>query len=143
MVRCKTIFFIGVIFVSIESTAQEPNEDIKNKITAQMKLLRKAHLQSDTSIADQLYHHELWLTSQSGKKYSKKEALINLTNHFETYEYSEIAFKQIAREVVMTNLINERKYKGYETGRFRLTMTWVIDERKWKIISMQSSRIKI
>ncbi len=128
--------------VTMSGTAQETNPEMKEQIEQQINNLRTAHLNSDVDLAKKIYHPKLILTSQSGKKYDKAAALANTKNTFESYENSDIQFLQISRNVVLTNYINERKYKGFDKGRYRLTVVWTKFKEIWTIISMQSSKIK-
>jgi hypothetical protein len=143
MLYIKTLitFFLSV-FVSIGVLAQEIGTEVQSEIQNQIDNLRTAHLNSDVDLADKIYHPNLILTSQSGKKYKKDVALVNIKNTFESYESSDIEFVHISDDVVLTNYINERKYKDYDKGKFRLTVVWTLHEDSWKIISMQSSKVK-
>lgn len=132
--------FLLMCLCSFEGSAQAV--DALAEIQDQINALRKAHLNSDVDLANQLYHPKLIVTSQSGKKYTKKEALENIKNSFEYYENLEIEFMPLSNDVVLTNYLNERKYKDFEKGIFRLTTVWTKDEGDWRIISMQSSRLK-
>ncbi|TMM58652.1 nuclear transport factor 2 family protein [Maribacter algarum] len=127
--------------VNASLLSQEPNVKERD-ILKQIEHLRTAHLNSDVDLASELYHSQLILTSQSGKKYKKDVALVNIKNTFESYESSDIEFVYISDDVVLTNYINERKYKDYDKGKFRLTVVWTKHEDAWKIISMQSSKIR-
>ncbi|WP_350288915.1 nuclear transport factor 2 family protein [uncultured Croceitalea sp.] len=130
------------ILFSFCISAQEITPEIKGQILNQIDSLKIAHLHSDSSLANRLYHPDLMLTSQSGKKYNKKVALINIKNTFESYQNSDIVLLKVADDVIISNYINERKYKDFPKGKFRLTTVWKIHEGSWKIISMQSSKIK-
>jgi len=134
------VFF--VFLTSYGITAQDVSPEITVEIQKQIENLRKAHLNSDKALADKLYHPNLILTAQSGKKYKKELALKNIENTFENYESSDFDFLQVAPDVVLTNYINERKYKDFKKGKFRLTVVWTKHEGDWQIISMQSSKIK-
>ena len=114
----------------------------REQIRQQIETLRLAHLQSDTVLAKQVYHDQLLLVSQSGKKYGKADALANITNPFEIYEYTELTFLPIAKKVVITNYVNERKFVGYPKGIYRLTAVWKKEKGKWMMMSMQSSKMK-
>ncbi|MFS4467214.1 nuclear transport factor 2 family protein [Maribacter sp. 2210JD10-5] len=138
----NTVALISLTLISIGVFAQEASPEIKDQIQEQIDNLRTAHLNSDVDLADSLYHPKLILTSQSGKKYKKDVALKNIENTFEHYESSEIEFLAITENVMLANYINERKHKGLEKGRYRLTVVWTDDEGIWKIISMQSSEVK-
>ncbi len=140
----KLISAIGcVFFVAMSSMGQETDSrSIELKIYLQIEALRKAHLRSDTTLANTLYHPDLILTSQSGKKYNKKEVLENIKNTFEYYEDGNADFLRLSEDVILTNYINERKYKDLPKGAFRITTIWKIYEGSWRIISMQSSKIK-
>ncbi len=130
------------IILFIGCGTQESQSDILDQIQRQIDNLKKAHLNSDVDLADRLYHPNLILTSQSGTKYDKEVALKNIENTFESYVNADIEFLQVSNSVVLTNYINERKYKDFDKGRFRLTVLWIKHEGEWKIISMQSSKIK-
>lgn len=132
------LFFIG----NASLLSQETTVKKQDAILKQIEHLRTAHLNSDVDLASKLYHPQLILTSQSGKKYKKNVALVNIKNTFESYESSDIEFVYISDDVVLTNYINERKYKDFEKGAYRLTVVWTKHEDAWKIISMQSSKIK-
>ena len=136
MILKKTSFIVMTLLLSQLLSAQEV--EIKKQINA----LRTAHLNSDVALVDTLYHPDLILTSQSGKKYKKDVALENIKNTFESYESSDFEFLKVSDEVVITNYINERKYKDIPKGTFRLTVVWTKHEGVWKIISMQSSKVK-
>ncbi|MDB4293155.1 nuclear transport factor 2 family protein [Maribacter sp.] len=139
----KNIFVLFLItFISLASHAQVPSAEITAQIQAQIEKLKTAHLNSDVTLADKLYHPNLILTSQSGKKYNKDVALINIKNTFESYKNSEIQWLQVSGDVVLTNYINERKYKDFDKGTYRLTVVWTRQEGEWRIISMQSSQVK-
>ncbi len=125
-----------------QGMAQEVPKTIQSKILMKMDLLRQAHLNSDPGLADTIYHPLLILNSQSGKKYDKETALKNLENKFEMYRTSDIEFLQVTDGAVLVNYINERKYGNFEKGVFRVTAIWVQVTEGWKIISIQSSRIK-
>ncbi len=128
---------------AIVGNAQEVSSAIKGEIQGQINKLRTAHLKSNVALADKLYHPHLILTSQSGKKYNKEVALLNIKNTFEAYESAEIEFLTVSDDVILTNYINERKYKDFPSGSYRLTVVWTIHEDTWKIISMQSSKVKV
>ncbi len=130
------------MFFSLIGIAQEVSHKNKIDITHRISELRNAHLNSDEKLVSDIYHSDLILTSQSGKKYTKKIALINIKNTFESYESSDIEFLKLAENIVLTNYINERKYKNFDKGKFRLTVIWKFENERWQIISMQSSRIK-
>ncbi len=139
----KTIVLTILIFVvTLNCWGQEVAPSTQKKIEQQMVLLKEAHLESNPEFAERIYHKDLVLTSQSGKKYGKETALINLKNSFELYQSSAVEFLQITEDVVLTNYINERKYTSFEKGTFRLTVIWKLEQGTWQIISMQSSRIK-
>lgn len=139
----KTAFFLLLTFCfSHIGMAQQMDAKITSEIQKQIENLRTAHLNSDMALADKLYHPDLILTSQSGKKYKKGVALMNIKNTFESYKSSDIEFLQVSDYVVITNYINERKYKDFEKGTYRLTVVWTMYESEWRIISMQSSKIK-
>ena len=131
-----------ILFVTLNSWGQELGLSAQKKIEQQMLLLKEAHLESNPELADGVYHKDLVLTSQSGKKYGKKTALLNLKNAFDLYESASVYYLHITNDVVLTNYINERKYANFEKGTFRLTAIWKFDQGIWQIISMQSSRIK-
>lgn len=130
------------ILFSFSINGQGITSEIKSQILNQIDSLKIAHLNSDSSLANSLYHPDLILTSQSGKKYNKEVALINIKNTFESYQNSDIVLLKVTENVIISNYINERKYKDFPKGKFRLTVVWKIHEGSWKIISMQSSKIK-
>ncbi|MFP2995390.1 nuclear transport factor 2 family protein [Spongiivirga sp. MCCC 1A20706] len=134
LLACLLFCFLGF--------AQQVSPETQQQIKQQIENLRTAHLKSDAELAAKIYHQDLILTSQSGKKYKKEVALKNLKNAFEIYESSDIEFLNASDAVVITNYINERKYKDLDKGVFRLTVVWKQYQGDWKIISMQSSRIK-
>ncbi|WP_350284612.1 nuclear transport factor 2 family protein [uncultured Croceitalea sp.] len=139
----KLLFILFLaLFAVVQTNAQELRPEIKLQVQEQIENLRTAHLNSDVDLADKLYHPDLILTSQSGKKYNKEVALKNLENTFEYYENSDITFLPISENVVLTNYINERKYKDFDKGTYRLTVVWTKHRGKWRIISMQSSKVK-
>jgi len=144
MINAAKVVAITVL-VSLTSwcgRAQETGYEIRIQILEQIDNLRTAHLNSDIALADSLYHPDLMLTSQSGKKYNKEIALSNLENTFESYESSDIEFLTVSDDVILTNYINKRKYKDFDKATFRLTVVWTKHENEWKIISMQSSKVK-
>ncbi|WP_298487453.1 nuclear transport factor 2 family protein [uncultured Maribacter sp.] len=130
------------LFIYMGCISQEISTAEKEQILLQITNLKTAHLNSDAVLADKIYHDNLILTSQSGKKYSKKEALANIKNAFESYENSDISFLNIDTNVILTNYSNKRKFKGLDEGEYRLTVVWKKQETNWVIISMQSSKIK-
>ncbi len=136
------VLFLFALLLSYWCSAQDISSENITQIEHQIEQLKIAHLNSDSAMADALYHPKMILTSQSGKKYNKEIALKNIENNFEIYESSEIEFLPISNDVVLTNYVNERKYKTLEKGRYRLTVVWTKHEKQWKIISMQSSKIK-
>ena len=136
-----TIFLL-FICAEVSFTQATPNETEKN-ISKQLRKLRTAHLTSSPELADGVYDKKLILTSQSGKLYSKKEALLNIRNKFEFYENSDILFLHPNKEVVIVNFINERKIKGFGIGKYRVTSVWVKKNGDWKIISLQSSKVRV
>ncbi len=138
----KSIITFCCCFFFLFGIAQEVSNEKKQQIKEQIAQLRTAHLNSDIDLATKIYHPNLILTSQSGKKYDTKVALLNLKNTFESYENSAIEFLNLAENVVLTNYINKRKYKDFDKGRFRLTVIWMFEKERWQIISMQSSKIK-
>ncbi len=140
-IRAVCILYL-FLAVGTSGFAQDVPADVQSKITAQMALLREAHLNSNPQLAENLYHPKLILTSQSGKTYTRELALSNLKNAFEFYESSDIRFIQVAKDVVLTSYLNERKYVNFDKGTFRLTAIWKLENGQWQIISMQSSRIK-
>lgn len=138
------IIFLLCVYITVSSCGEikKANSEISELIHKKIDELKTAHLNSDVALADKLYHPDLMLTSQSGKKYGKEVALLNIKNTFEMYENSEIEILTVSPNVVLTNFINERKYKDFDKGTYRLTTVWTTHQREWKIISMQSSKIK-
>ena len=137
-----TVLTILVFLLTFNGWGQEVAASTQKKIEQQLELLKEAHLKSSPELAERVYHDDLVLTSQSGKKYGKETALLNLKNTFELYQSSAVEFLQISNDVVLANYINERKYANFEKGTFRLTAIWKLEQRIWQIISLQSSRIK-
>ncbi|RKR15202.1 uncharacterized protein DUF4440 [Maribacter vaceletii] len=138
----RLLVILCTLFISTYCISQEINAIEKEEIQLQITNLKNAHLNSDVDLANKIYHENLILTSQSGKKYSKKEALANITNAFESYESADIVFLKIDTNVVLTNYINKRKFKGFDEGEYRLTAVWKKQANNWVIISMQSSKVK-
>lgn len=137
----RILIIVLCIATNISVLAQDVSKKDKDIILQQMANLRSAHLNSDTNLADKLYHPDLILTSQSGKKYKKELVLENIQHNFESYKNSDIEFLRVADNVILTNYINERKYEGFDKGKFRLSVVWKKSESTWRIIAMQSSRI--
>ncbi len=139
----KILLIIVVTLFAVSGNAQDISTEVTAQIHKQIKYLRAAHLNSNVDLADKIYHPSLILTSQSGKKYNKEIALVNIKNTFESYENSEIEFLSISENVALTNYINQRKYKDFPKGTYRLTVVWTMHNDTWKIISMQSSKVKV
>lgn len=137
--RLLIIFLFLATNISI--VAQEVSESEQELILKQLENLRTAHLNSDVDLVDRLYHPNLILTSQSGKKYKKEVVVQNIEHKFESYQNSDFEFLKVTDDVVITNYINERKYKGFDKGKFRLSVVWTKSKGTWQIIAMQSSRI--
>ena len=136
----STIFLI--LFCVAFVFGQNQGQKAEQEIVEQMKTLREAHLTSDSELAHDVFDKKLILTSQSGKIYKKKDVLKNIENKFESYENSGIRFLHLSKEIVIVNFINERKFAGFVKGKFRVTAVWLKSGNVWRIISMQSSKIK-
>ena len=141
----KTIlqrFTYFIFFFACVVHGQEVDAAVQKEILSQMEHLKKAHLESNPALGDLVYHPNLILTSQSGKKYGKEMALTNLENTFEKYEVSDLEFVTVSETVMLANYLNTRKYKDFPSGTFRLTAVWTKNEVAWQLISMQSSKVK-
>lgn len=136
--------FLGYFFslFCVLAHSQELSQQDKTAIQKQLENLRTAHLNSDSVLVKSIYDTDLVLTSQSGTRYDFDTAVKNLQHKFESYQSSDFYFLPLDANVVLTNYINERKYEGFDKGKFRLTVIWRKHEDNWKIVSMQSSRIK-
>ncbi len=138
----KLVVFVCTLFIAITGVSQDISTSEREQILHQITNLKTAHLNSDTVLANKIYHDNLILTSQSGKRYHKKEAIANIKNTFESYESTDVHFLKIDTNVILTNYMNKRKFKGLDEGEYRLTVVWKKQEDNWVIISMQSSKIK-
>lgn len=135
--------FVICTFCVAVNFAQEVDENTKGEILKQLENLRTAHLKSDAKLADNIYDEKLILTSQSGKKYTKKDALANIKNKFGFYENSDIEFLKLNGRVVITNFVNERQIANFNQAKYRVTAVWIKRKETWKIVSLQSSKVII
>lgn len=133
---------ILIIVFGINANGQSIANVDKTKIQNRIEQLRTAHLESSADLADQIYHKDLVLVSQSGKKYGKADALRNIQNKFESYENAKLEWQSISDDVVLTTFVNRRKYANFPPGRFRLVAIWKKESSDWQLISLQSSRLK-
>ena len=140
----KIIF--AILFIACCSSisfAQSANEKTEREISDLMRQFAEAALKSDISVGEKIFAENMILTSQSGKVYTKKDALLDLKNPFEKYENDEVKFIHLAKKTVIVSYQNTRKRKTLDEAKYRVTAVWVKKKDGWKIVSMQSSKIVI
>ena len=137
----RYLFLPVVLIFAVSASARQIDERAKKQILGQLEKLREAHLKSDPKLAADVYDKKLILTSQSGKKYPKRDALRNIENQFKFYENSDLEFVRLSKRVIVLNYINEREIANFPRGKFRVTAVWVKMKGNWRIASLQSSRI--
>ena len=120
---------------------QSANEKNERDITNLMQQFAEATLKNDTSVAEKLFAENLILTSQSGKVYPKKDALLDLKNPFEKYQNDELKFIHLDKKIVIVSYQNIRKRKTLDEAKYRVTAVWKKNKEGWQIISLQSSKI--
>ncbi len=123
------------------SFGQSVNETTESRLSNLMTQFVEAALKSDTSVAEKIYAQDMILTSQSGKVYLKKDALLDLKNPFEKYENSELRFIHLSQKVVVVNYLNTRQRKTLEEAKYRVTAVWKKNKTGWQIVSLQSTKI--
>jgi hypothetical protein len=121
--------------------SQDSEKKAEAEITQIMQRLADANLRSDPTIAKKHFADELVLTSQSGKVYTKKDALLDIKNEFEKYENTDLRFIHLSKKIVLVNYQNIRKRKSLDEGKYRVTAVWTKSKAGWQIVSLQSSKI--
>lgn len=122
-------------------SAQSNGAKAEREITDLLQKFADAAVRSDTSVAESLYADELFMTSQSGKLYTKKEAVQDLKNSFRSYQNDDLKFLHLNKNTVVVNYQNTRKRETLDEAKFRVTSVWVKRKGEWKIVSVQSSKI--
>jgi hypothetical protein len=102
--------------------------------------LSEARLRSDLTVPSRIFGDDLALTSQSGKLYGKADALQDFANPVEEYRDEELIFRFYG-DTALVNLVNQRKRKGMEAAKFRVTSVWIKRSRQWFMVAMQTTRI--
>ncbi len=140
----KVVFVIfAVVSLSLVCLGQNTNGKAKQQISRQLSLLVKAHLTSDAKIAGGIYDDRLILTSQSGRVYGKNDSLKNIKNKFGFYKNSDVRFLHLKKNIVVVNYINEREIGDFPRAKYRVTTVWLRRKGAWKIVSLQSSKIRM
>lgn len=130
-----------LVFCAVSIFAQTQREKTEREITDLMQKFADAALKSDPSVAENIYGDEMILTSQSGKTYTKKDALLDVKNSFEVYRNDDLKFIHLNKKSVIVNYQNTRQRKTLDEAKFRVTAVWVKKKDGWKIVSLQSSKI--
>jgi ketosteroid isomerase-like protein len=138
----KTIFTILLLTCCVSITfAQSANQKTEREITSLMQQFADAALKNDVSVAEKIFAENLILTSQSGKVYPKKDALLDLKNPFEKYQNDELKFIHLDKKSVIVSYQNTRKRKTLDEAKYRVTAVWIKNKSGWQIVSLQSSKI--
>jgi hypothetical protein len=137
----STILLLILITLTTITYAQSATENTEREITDLMQKFAEAALRNDSSVAEKIFADDLILTSQSGKVYGKKDALLDLKNPFEKYENDEIRFIHLNKKTVIVSYQNTRKRKTLDEAKYRVTAVWVKNKTGWQIVSLQSSKI--
>ncbi len=138
----KIFSIILVLFVLTTITfAQSATEKTEREITNLMSQFAAAALKNDVAVAEKLFAENMILTSQSGKVYPKKDALLDLKNPFEKYVNDEVKFIHIDKKTVVVSYQNTRKRKTLDEAKYRVTAVWTKNKSGWQIVSLQSSKI--
>ncbi len=112
----------------------------EQEITKLLGEFRQARLQGDIAAPSRIFAEDLVLTSQSGKLYGKAEALQDFANALEEYRDEDLFFRFYG-DTAIVNLVNQRKRKGTEAAKFRVTGTWLKRGGQWFMVAMQTTRI--
>ena len=128
------------VCVSALYASAQPDTD-ETAIAALLQRLVEAQLRSDPSVAELTYDDGLLLTSQSGKVYGKRDALVDVKNVFDSYRNDDLKFVHLDKNIVILNYQSTRQRRGFDEGTFRVTSVWVRKNGGWKIVSLQSTRI--
>lgn len=139
--RMKSFIATISLMFAVSAAAQTPPSKVQNEITLLMKSLADAALKSDPSVAEKIYDDSLIMTSQSGKVYSKTDAVKDLKNSFKTYFNDDLRFIQPSKDVAVVSYQNTRQRENLEEAKFRVTAVWAKKKEGWKVISIQSSKI--
>ena len=102
--------------------------------------LGEARLRSDSAAPSRIFAEDFALTSQSGKLYGKAEALQDFANTLEEYRDEDLFFRFYG-DTAIVNLVNQRKRKGMEAAKFRVTGVWLKRGDQWYMVAMQTTRI--
>ena len=137
-----TLLIIVTFLFGADLLSQGGSQSYVDEIQNRIDQLRTAHLENNTQLAQQIYHEDLVLVSQSGKKYGKEDAIRNIQNKFDSYDNDEIEWLSISDDVVLTTFVNKRKFADFPKGQFRLVAIWKKEKNDWQLISLQSSRMK-
>jgi hypothetical protein len=137
----STLFLLIFIAFTIVTSAQSANEKTEREISNLMQKFAEAALKNDTSVAEKIFAENLILTSQSGKVYPKKDALLDLKNPFEKYQNDEIKFIHLDKKNIIVSYQNTRKRKTLDEAKYRVTAVWTKNRTGWQIVSLQSSKI--
>ncbi len=139
----KKMLLLAVVMIgwTTLAPARTGNSEAERAIADLIQQLADAALASDTRVAEKLYDESLILTSQSGKVYSKNEALLDLKNAFEIYRNDDFKFRQLSSKAMLVNYQNTRKRRGSDEAKFRVTSVWMKRKDGWKLISLQASKI--
>jgi ketosteroid isomerase-like protein len=135
------VLLVALITLNIITFAQSATAKTEREIIDLMQKFAEAALKSDVSVAEKIFANNLILTSQSGKVYGKKDALLDLKNPFEKYQNDEIKFIHLNKKTVIVSYQNMRKRKGLDEAKFRVTAVWSKNKSGWQIVSLQSSKI--
>ena len=139
----KKLLFATILVTICSTFASAQNRHEKNEIAINglMRQFAAATLKSDMSVAERLYADDLFMTSQSGKLYTKKEAVKDIANLFRSYDNDDLKFLHLSDNTVIVNYQNTRKRETLEEAKFRVTAVWVNRKGEWKMVSVQSSKI--
>lgn len=138
----KLVFAVVLIAALCGIASAQSKIGVKEKeIEDALSQLAKAALTNDVAAAGALYDDRLVLTSQSGKVYSKTDALADIKNAFEIYRNDDLRFVHLSKNVIVVNYQNTRKRKTLDEAKFRVTAVFERIKGKWRIVSLQSTRI--
>jgi ketosteroid isomerase-like protein len=135
---------IGLLFAVIAAApvmAQDRNAAREREILASLEKLAAAALANDVSAAEKLFDEKLIVTSQSGKVYSKAEAIADLKNPFDDYRNGDVRFVHLSRKAIVASYENSRKRRTLEAAKFRVTAVFAKSGGAWRIVSLHSTRI--
>lgn len=141
MIRRRLIFTAAAVLLALSVPGWAQSPDGERDVRARMAELEAAHRVGDTAVLERIYLPGFILTSQSGTRYERTDAIADSASGFESYANTDLVLRQYG-DTMLVNYVSERKRKNVpEAGRFRVTAVWVRTDARWRMAGLQSTRI--